>query len=65
MDMNKITIKISRGETINLGNFESARLDISIEASCNEKDIEEKYEKLQNWVYEKLEEERKSYEKEK
>jgi hypothetical protein len=60
----KITIKVSRGETINLGNFESARLDISIEASCNEKDVEKKYEELANWCYNKLEEERKMYEKE-
>lgn len=55
---NKITIKISRGETVNLGNFESARLDVSIEASCDKKDIEKKYEELQNWAYNKIEKER-------
>lgn len=56
--MSKVTIKVSRGETINLGNFESARIDISIEASCDEKSIEEKHEELQNWVYDKINQER-------
>ena len=56
--MNKITLKISRGETINLDNFESARIDIGLEISCDEKNIETKYEETMNWIYDKLEMER-------
>jgi DNA polymerase III subunit gamma/tau len=51
---NNIKIKVSRGETINLGNFESLRCDISIEAVCDKKDVEQTYNKLKTWTINKI-----------
>lgn len=53
-----VVLKVGRGETINLGNFESSKIDIGLEVSCDEKDVEAKYEETANWVYDKLEIER-------
>jgi len=50
-----IKIKVSRGETVNLDNFEFLRCDISIEAACNKKDIEQTYNKLKAWTINKIE----------
>ena len=52
---NNIKIKVSRGETINLGNYESLRCDISIEAICDKKDVEQTYNKLKMWAINKVE----------
>lgn len=60
--MNKVvTIRVDRGKTINLGDYNSVRLNISIEASCNEEDVEDKYDELSDWVYNKLENESEIY----
>lgn len=55
MNNNELKIKVSRGETINLGNFESLRCDVSIEKICNETEVEKTYKTLKNWAIDKIE----------
>jgi ribosome-associated translation inhibitor RaiA len=46
-------IKVSRGRTINLGNYESERVDISVEIPSKgilHSEVETAYEKAINWV---------------
>jgi predicted metal-dependent hydrolase len=50
-------IKISRGRTVNLGNYESDRIDISVEVpakSMNNADVERTYQKTMAWIEERL-----------
>lgn len=44
--MKKAKVRVSRGMTINLGNFESERIELSIEEECTVDEIESIYEKL-------------------
>lgn len=43
-------ISISRGATINMGNFESERVDISLTKAVDLNDLEAEYSKLLSWV---------------
>lgn len=43
-------ISISRGATINMGNFESERVDISLTKTIDSNDLEDEYLKLLSWV---------------
>ena len=43
-------IKYSKGRTVNLGNFESLRVDIGIELDCLLDLADEVYDKLKVWV---------------
>ena len=43
-------IKYSKGRTVNLGNFESLRVDIGIELDCTFDLADEVYDKLKVWV---------------
>ena len=52
-----VKIKVSKGETINIGNYESSKIGISIELICSEKEIETKYEELQKWIKGKIKKE--------
>lgn len=47
---NPAYLNISAGMTKNLGDFNSARVSISITYPCVPDDIEESYEKLKNWI---------------
>jgi len=47
-------ITISLGRTINLGNFESARMDISIQADVNHHTYDDEFDNLKLVVTEKL-----------
>lgn len=42
------------GHTINLGNFESVKINVSITMPCKKEDLEEVYEFATNWVSEKI-----------
>ena len=51
-------IKVSRGRTINLGNYESERIDISVEIPSKgilHSEVETAYEKAIEWVEKHLE----------
>lgn len=51
---NPAYLNISAGMTKNLGDFNSARVSISITYPCVPDDIEESYEKLKNWIDSRL-----------
>ena len=55
--MKEVKIGVNRSETINLGNFESSKIGISIELSCDEKEVETKYDELQKWIRSKMKKE--------
>ena len=50
------TINVSSGITLNLGNYESLRIDVGITLPCKptKKEIEDTYSKCIEWVEEKL-----------
>ena len=47
-------VSYSKGRTVNLGNFESTRIDISIELECQESEIDATYERCHKWVDNKV-----------
>ena len=50
-------IRISMGRTINLGNYESARVDVEAAARLDESDdVPLEYERLKLYVYNRMEE---------
>jgi len=49
-------IEVGGGMTVNLGNFESARLDIRIVVPCAKSEIEDAYEWASDWVSGKIQE---------
>lgn len=59
-------IKISRGRTINIGNYESERIDISVEVEPldnSSMEVEKTYKKALHWVLVHLEEQSKAIQK--
>lgn len=50
-------VRVGAGQTYNLGNFESMRLDVSVTLPCLIEDIEETYTRASEFVAEKLQEE--------
>lgn len=50
------TINVSSGITLNLGNYESLRIDVGITLPCKptKKDVEDTYARCIEWVEEKL-----------
>ena len=50
-------VKYARGTTINLGNYESARVDVGLEAPATADSLEDMFELIHAWVEEKLEQE--------
>jgi|SRR5690606_9353805 len=50
-------VRVSAGNTYNLGNFESMRLDVSVTLPCLPSKIEETYTRASDFVAEKLGEE--------
>lgn len=45
--------------TLNLGNFESAKMDVSLDLPCYKEEIEEGYAFVEKWVEQRIEAERK------
>jgi len=53
-DGNPAYLSIMGSLTRNLGNYEAAKVSISITYPCNPDDINESYEKLKNWLDSRL-----------
>ena len=47
---NPAWIGVTAGATVNLSNFNSGRISVSITYPCDPKDVDEVYPKLKNWV---------------
>lgn len=47
-------ISVGGGRTLNLGNYESARIDVCVVVPCTKESLEESYEWASTWVSEKL-----------
>ena len=47
-------ISVKGGATINLGNYESARIDVMLSMPCYVEEIEEVFPKVKDWVDKKL-----------
>lgn len=47
-------VRISAGLTLNLGNFESLRIDCAVELPCLPEDLESAYEEASDFVQEKI-----------
>jgi len=45
-----VRLKYSRGMTVNLGNFESLRIDIGIEMECAQSEVPATYDRMRQWV---------------
>lgn len=50
-------ISVSIGRTINMGNYESARIDVSTEMECVVADMDATYAKAKAWCDERVTEE--------
>lgn len=51
-----MTITVEGGRTINLGNFESARVGVTITVPCDQAGLNDAYEWATNWVSERIDE---------
>ena len=47
-------VTYSKGRTVNLGNFESLRVDIGIELECQDGEEDETFKRLKAWIDAKL-----------
>jgi hypothetical protein len=56
-ETNPASISVKAGATVNLGNYESARVDVMLSMPCYIEEIEEVYPKVKEWVDGKLAEE--------
>lgn len=50
-------VKVAVGQTYNLGNYESMRLDVSVTLPCRVEDIQDTYQTASDYCAEKLQEE--------
>jgi len=50
-------VRVGLGLTINRGNFESARIDVSVELPCYKEEVEEVYRVAQQFVEERIQKE--------
>jgi len=49
-------LEVEGGRTVNLGNYESARVSVSLRMPCSKADLEEAYKFATDWVSGKVEE---------
>lgn len=56
-ETNPATISVKAGATVNLGNYESARVDVMLTMPCYIEEIDDIYPKVKEWVDAKLAEE--------
>lgn len=52
------TVEVDYSLTMNLGNYESARISVSVTVPCYKEEIDEAYEFAQAWAEERLSKER-------
>ena len=57
----KATVRYSSGRTINMGNFESVRFDITIELECDSTAVSQTYNKVKRLVDDKVTTEEERY----
>jgi len=50
-------VRVGFGLTINLGNYESARLDVSVEVPCYKEQVDDAYTQAKVWVEERVQSE--------
>lgn len=50
-------VRVGFGLTINMGNYESARLDVSVEVPCYKEQVDDAYERAKDWVEERVQRE--------
>jgi hypothetical protein len=60
---NPANISIKAGITINLGNYESGRVDVMLSMPCYPEEINEVYEDVKSWVDSRIEHEKNEIEK--
>jgi hypothetical protein len=51
-----MSITVGGGRTLNLGNYESARVDVSVTVPCDPDSLNDAYEYGSDWVSDKIEE---------
>lgn len=44
------SVRVSLGMTVNLGNYESARIDVSLTVPCYKEEVEDAFEYAREWV---------------
>lgn len=53
-ETNPATVSVKGGATVNLGNYESARVDVMLTVPCYLEEIDEIYPRAKEWVDQKL-----------
>ena|SRR5210317_999800 len=56
------SISVKAGITINLGNYESARVDVMLTMPCYPEEVDQVYEDTKNWVDSRVDHERRNIE---
>jgi len=51
---NQAVVSVQMSKTINLGNYNSKKVGISLSMPCNPKDIDKTYQKSVQWIEERL-----------
>lgn len=57
------SISVKAGVTINLGNYESGRVDVMLTMPCYPEEVDEIYETVKQWVDARVDHERRTIEK--
>jgi len=57
IDQDAAYVSVKAGGTINLGNFNNGRVDVSLMYPCYPSEVEDVYKKVKNWTDEKVSEE--------
>ncbi len=47
-------VSVSQGLTLNLGNYESARIEVSVSVPCYKEEVDDAYKYALNWVESRL-----------
>lgn len=54
-------VRVGAGNTFNMGNYESLRIDVSVTLPCHPHQIDETYRQASDWVAEKMAEEEQAW----
>jgi len=54
---NPATVSVKAGATVNLGNFESARIDVMLSMPCYVEEVNFIYEQVKDWVDDRVQKE--------
>ncbi len=56
-----VRVKFSLGKTINTGNYENVKIEVGVEMTCEEDEVDATYKRVRSFVNKRLEQEEKGW----